>query len=218
MANSDPEPAELTRRERRKLEVHTRILEAGVELFDARGVAATKVTDICERADVANKTFFNHFPSKRHLLLEIARFSLVQLVTGIEAIVKQRMSSLERIHRFFENLANNADTVGPMHRELLTELVHSAYESGSESEQARLLHDAFASIVREGFSAGDLNRDYDSETLTEMLMGAFYVLMFNWANLDNYPLREHARASARFLSDAMTIEAREAGRTARSAP
>jgi hypothetical protein len=40
-------------------------------------------------------------------------------------------------------------------------------------------------------------------------MGAFYVLMFNWASLDDYPLREHALATARFLADSMTIPTEE---------
>ncbi len=53
---------ELTRRERRKREVRGRILAAAVGLFDERGFGATKVAEICERADVAHKTFFNHFP------------------------------------------------------------------------------------------------------------------------------------------------------------
>ena len=34
--------------------------------------------------------------------------------------------------------------------------------------------------------------------------GAFYVLMFNFANLEDYPLRRQALAAARFLGDAMT--------------
>ncbi|MGH7288458.1 MAG: TetR family transcriptional regulator [Myxococcota bacterium] len=33
-------------------------------LFEARGVHATKVADFCARADVAQKTFVNHFASK----------------------------------------------------------------------------------------------------------------------------------------------------------
>ena len=37
-----------------------------------------------------------------------------------------------------------------------------------------------------------------------MLMGGFYVLMFNWANLPGYPLQIRAAETARFLSDAMT--------------
>jgi len=66
------EGPEIGRRERRKLEVRGRILAASVELFDKKGIEDTKVLEICERADVAHKTFFNHFPSKRHLLRVIA--------------------------------------------------------------------------------------------------------------------------------------------------
>jgi len=29
-------------------------------------------------------------------------------------------------------------------------------------------------------------------------------VMFNWANLENYPLREHAKGTAQFLADSMT--------------
>ena len=34
-------------------------------------------------------------------------------------------------------------------------------------------------------------------------MGAYYALMFNWANLDGYPIHVRARAAARFLADAL---------------
>ena len=42
-----------------------------MELFGERGVDATKVVDICERADIAHQTFFNHFPRKREVLVEL---------------------------------------------------------------------------------------------------------------------------------------------------
>ena len=69
---------------------------------------------------------------------------------------------------------------------------------------ARLLHDAFGAIVRDGVAAGDVGHRHDEDTLTELLIGAFYVLMLNWANLENYPLRERALATARLLGDALT--------------
>ncbi|HIF98284.1 MAG TPA: TetR/AcrR family transcriptional regulator, partial [Myxococcales bacterium] len=108
--------AELGRRERRKLEVRARIREAGVALFDTRGIQATTIQDICERADVAQKTFFNHFPSRRHLLREIAQASLGQLLLDIEAVRKLPTSTREKIHAFFARIADNADEAGPMHR------------------------------------------------------------------------------------------------------
>jgi AcrR family transcriptional regulator len=198
--------ADLTRRERRKQEVRDRILEASMKLFEQRGIEATKVVEICERADVAHKTFFNHFQSKRELLREIARFGLDQLLADIAEAHRQPLSSSGRIHYFFERIASNAAAAGPMHRELLTEIVRVAHEQGTEPEQARKLQAAFGAIVRTGLAAGDLRSRHSAETLTEMLMGAFYVLMFNWANLPDYPLQARAAETARFLSDAMTDE------------
>lgn len=203
------DPADLGRRERRKLEVRNRILEAGTKLFESQGIEATKVQEICAAADVAHKTFFNHFPSKRHLLREIAQAGVDQLMLDIEAVRKAPVSSSERIRLFFEQIAENAAAAGPMQRELLTEMVHVIHESGPQPEQARQLHDAFGALVGDGLAAGDLTSRHSAETLTEMLMGAFYALMFNWANLDDYPLRLHAPAMAEFLADSMSVSSAE---------
>src|SRR5260370_33511560 len=55
---------EVSRRERKKEETKERIVQAAFALFRKRGVAATTVEEICERADVAKGTFFNYFPRK----------------------------------------------------------------------------------------------------------------------------------------------------------
>jgi len=200
----------MSRRERRKQEIRDRMIEAAVDLFEAQGVGATRVAEIAERADVANKTFFNHFPSKQHLLDEISRRGLDQLLVDLEDARKHACTTRERVHYFFEHLAANAAEVGPMHRDLLTTMIQvSASDDAGEGEQTRKLHDAFGAIVRDGLASGDLSQRHSPETFTEMLMGAFYVLMFNWANLDHYPLRERALESARFLGDAMTISEEE---------
>jgi hypothetical protein len=128
---------------------------------------------------------------------------MAQLLEDIETVRKRPVSSAERIRLFFEQVAANAEEAAPMQRELLTEMVHVAHETGAEPEQARQLHDAFGSLVAEGRAAGDLTDRHAPETLTEMLMGAFYVLMFNWANLEDFPIRAHARATARFLAESM---------------
>lgn len=179
-----------------------KILEASVALFQQNGIDGTTVAEICEVADVAQKTFFNHFQSKPELLREIAREGVAKVLVHIEEARKQGASSGERIRHFFEGVAEHADEAGPMNRELLSEIVHIGHESGDEAEQARKLHDAFATIVRDGLESGDLTTRHSPETLTEMLMGGYYVLMFNWANLDDYPLHERALETASFLIDA----------------
>jgi len=199
----ETEPFELTRRERRKLEVRSRILEAARGLFTQQGFSATKVTEICERADVAHKTFFNHFPSKQHLIRELAGTSLQDFLEDVEAIRKEQRSTRDRLLALFEMIADKTSEAIGMHRELLTEMVHAVHESPDKSEHARKFHDAFGAFIEDGLVMGDVTRRHDAETLTEMILGAYYVLMFNFANLDDFPIRKQAMAAARFLADAL---------------
>lgn len=193
-----------SRRGRRRQELRLRIIEAAVALFDEQGFDATKVSEICDRADVANKTFFNYFPTKSDLLREIAQSALDQFLGEIEQARTAPGGTRERLHALFARIADNALAAGPMHRELLAEIIHVAHESRTEREQARRLHQAFRALVRDGRSAGDVDTSHTVETQTDMLIGAFYALMLNWANLDDYPLRRQALAAARFLADALT--------------
>ena len=202
----------ITRRERRKLEVRRRILEAAEALFDARGVSATRIAEICERADVAEKTFFNHFASKQDLLRELAAAALGRLLADIEQARKRPGTTRERLIACFGCIADHTDEAGPMHRELLPEIIHIAHEARTGREQVRVLKDAFGALVADGLAAGDLTRRHAPETLTDMILGAFYVLMFNWAHLEGYGLRRHALAAARFLGDAMAASPRRSRR------
>lgn len=195
------------RRERRKQEVRGRILEAAFALFEARGVSATRVADICERADVAEKTFFNHFPTRQHLLRAIAELALEALLVDIEEARKGPAPTAERLAHLFRTIAANALEAGPMHRELLAEIIHVAHASGTDSDQARKLQQAFGALVRDGLARGDVTRDCDAATLTDALLGSFYALMLNYASLEGYPLRERAEAAARFLGGAFTAGA-----------
>jgi AcrR family transcriptional regulator len=191
------------RRERRKQEVRERIITAALELFDQHGFEATKVSDICEAADVVNKTFFNHFPTKQHLLREVAEQQLAVLFDDIRATRERPGTTRERLVWFFERLADNVDTAGPMRRELITELVHAAHGMGKGSEQSRLLHAAFAALVRDGRTAGDVSDAHALITQAELVLGTFYALILSWAHDETYSLRRRALAAARLLGDAL---------------
>jgi len=204
LAESGSAQPALTRRERRKLELRARILEAARDLFEEQGFAETRVADICERADIAHKTFFNHFPTKLDLLREIAHSGIEELMFDIEGIRKAELSTSERIHRFFDSVTTHITDAGPRNRELLVELVHLISGDAAErSEQARRLLAAMQGIVEDGLVAGDVTRRHDPQALTEMILGAYYVLVFNYANLDDFPIRERGHAAARILADTL---------------
>ena len=212
-----PAPAP-TRRDRRKLELRMRVVAEAKVLFDVQGVHATTVGEICERADIAQKTFFNHFASKQHLLRELAVASLDELLEMLDGVRKEPgLDGRQRLHRFFAHFALRAEAAGPMHRELLTELIHAMHDEPdatrvdgadesdetNESQRVRRLHDAFGAWVRDGIDAGDFTRAHAPDALAELVLGAFYSLMFNHAHRDDYALRENAAAAARLLCDSI---------------
>jgi AcrR family transcriptional regulator len=200
----DKSAPRLSRRERRKLEMRGRILETARLLFAELGFQETRVADICDRADIAHKTFFNHFPTKLDLLREIAHAGVEELMFEIEGIRKAELGTSARLARFFDTVSAHTAEAGPRSRELLVELVHLISGDAAErSDQARRLHAALRGIVEDGLALGDVTRRHDPQALTEMILGAYYVLMFNFANLDDFPIRERAQAAARILSDAL---------------
>lgn len=191
------------RRERRKLEVRGRLLQAAQALFEEKGVQAATVAEICERADVAHKTFFNHFPAKQDLVRAMAEESIEVLLAEIDAARCGGATTAQRIRLFFDSVAARAAVAGPMHRDLLTGIIHAAQQADDEPANARRLHAAFGAIVRDGIDAGEVTRGHPAETLTETILGVYYALMFNWANLDGYPIVERARSAAAFLAEAL---------------
>ena len=208
---AEPSPdAPLSRRERRKLELRERVIEVAKALFTEQGFQETRVAEICERADIAQKTFFNHFPTKLHLLRELAHAGIAQLLVEIEGICKADLSTRDRVFQLFDTVAEHMEAAGPRNRELVTETVHAiSAEPDHRSDQARQLSSGFEVIVEAGVAQGDVTRRHDVATLAELLLGAYYVLIFNYANLDDFPIRKRAQAAARVVSDALAAHSEE---------
>ena len=59
------------RRERRKEHTRRALLEAALALFSERGVHATRLEDVTERADLGKGAFYNYFDSKDALVAAI---------------------------------------------------------------------------------------------------------------------------------------------------
>ena len=58
-------------REARRLQTRERILGAAIAEFKISGMTGAEVSAIVNAAGVAHGTFFFHFPSKEHVLLEL---------------------------------------------------------------------------------------------------------------------------------------------------
>ncbi len=180
-----------SRRERRRREIHERILEAGIALFEQKGFAATTALEIADTADVAEKTFYNHFPTKQHLIEELANRSLDETARMLAEARIHPGSTAERFRHFFELTADAAERVSRQFtREVLLEFVRVAQVDGEGSERTLRLHVAIRSMLEDGVARGDIDPDHNLEFYAELAVATYLGILINWVTLPNYPLRE----------------------------
>lgn len=174
-----------------------------MERFAANGVESTKVDEICEAADIAQKTFFNHFPTKQHVVREIAEGFLRDFRAILDTARSEGGTTAQQLERFFSVIADEVERGGPMHRGFVMEVIRLVHDDRENAEKSRQLHDAFGALLRDGVRAGDVTTAYPLPVLSEVVVGAFLTLMLNWLGTERYPVRARATAMSRFLADAM---------------
>jgi len=88
MPPTDAAP-EVSRRERKRLATHDQIRTAALELFGERGFADVTVADLCDRAEVAQSTFFRHFATKEDVVFDqiAERFAELPAAMAVQPVV-----------------------------------------------------------------------------------------------------------------------------------
>ena len=64
----------------RRLETRSRLFDAALAEFDRRGLSGADVSAIANAAGVVRGTFYFHFPTKEHVLVELERNEEVRIV------------------------------------------------------------------------------------------------------------------------------------------
>jgi AcrR family transcriptional regulator len=199
--SADPSP--LGRRERRKLEVRTRIYTAARELFAKQGFEATTVHEIAEVADVAPATFFNHFQSKQ-AILSLMTGEVVEHLHGmtVESLVGPGTSS-QRIRRFIARAAEDISANRDLARETLIEFMRlDATPNGTHPYLERLI-EPIVTLISEGQSAGEIRTDRDAAFLTQMAVGMINSAITNWLANPDYPVEEGLTRSTEFALETL---------------
>jgi len=194
--------AAVSRSERRRQATADRISEAAARLFGERGFAATTISDICERADVARQTFFNHFASKQELVEELARRGHDFFLEALETAQREGHDTGERIAALFRLIHESTVAVGPMHQDLLAEVARVVH-GVSDPERMGAMRRGVEKLLRAGRAQGDVSRAHALEDQAALVIGALQFLTFEWTHRADFPIAERSARMARLLADAL---------------
>ncbi|MDQ2636605.1 MAG: TetR/AcrR family transcriptional regulator, partial [Actinomycetota bacterium] len=81
-----------TRRETQRENTRARLLDAAIVEFQRAGAHAADINAIVKAAGVARSTFYFHFPTKEHVLLELIRRDEMQLANELGRFLDTRPS------------------------------------------------------------------------------------------------------------------------------
>ncbi|OBI48341.1 TetR/AcrR family transcriptional regulator [Mycobacterium sp. E796] len=190
----------MNRHQRRKLEVRDKILSAAFELFLRKGVAATTIEEICESADVANRTFFNHFATRQDMIRALAERRLLNLHDVVFDRGDQPIPA--RLAGVFDDIATTLVGSGDTYRELIGEMLAT---SGYGIQRGFNLHDTFVELIKEGVARGEVNPRHDAETLADIIVGALSGGIVNWTVDRTYSLETNLHNLGVALAELLSV-------------
>ncbi len=194
------EPA--NRFERRKQESRSRILGAAFELFRARGLETTTIEEICERADVAPRTFFNHFPKRDDMVRALA----LERLRGLRDVLVERQSRTAPptpalLVALFDDVADWLESSGPAYRELVGAMLAVSPRTAAGTDRSSELHAAFRTVIKTGVARGEVTERHDPAVLTDIVVGSLVAVLLTWTADETYAIRSGLHDVAAALAD-----------------
>ncbi len=197
----------LNRIEKRKIEFQEKITQAALKLFEEQGVADTSVASIIKEADIAHKTFFNHFPTKDHLLEHIVSSNSEYAYSVIKEAFKRHTEPQKRIEYCFVNFAKALESLHPHYKELLSfYLMGSSGASDLRVSQKEKFSDVVNQILTEAKAQEMLRPGFNVETLTDIVVGIYVSTLFNWSVEDDFPLVTKMKKAIKFINASVFID------------
>ena len=186
--------ATLGRRQRKKREMHERILDVASALITEQGLAATKVDQIAERADIAQATFFNYFPTKAALTEALVTRVIDQWNGIVDRTHAAEASAADQIDSLFRLTADLTLGQHRLLRDLIVETSRAPADSPGGLTRMRAY---FRDDLADGQAQGEVRDDRDAETLADCVLGLYVSVLIFWTTAEpDYPVADRLHEAA----------------------
>lgn len=154
-------------RQRQKLELRQMLYQTSLELFEANGYESTTVQQITDQQGVAKGTFFNHFPTKEHVIEEWYNNITSR---SLEAARKRKDTSAEEaIVALICDMARQAMASPEL---LIAKSRNSANPLliDAEQQQDQKVHEYLIQYCTQGKAQGELAGDLNEEFFVDLII------------------------------------------------
>ncbi|MGV0718723.1 TetR/AcrR family transcriptional regulator [Mycolicibacterium sp. XJ662] len=164
-------------RKAQRLQTRERILGAAITEFTKSGMAGADVNAIAAAAGVAHGTFFFHFPSKEHVLLELESRQEARIATEFAEFLEHRHDLVTTLTAVVDLVTDLERRFGPV---LFKELLALHFSPTRPHKDEWTDHPVIVLLVRElerGRGDGEVHPEVDAfYSATFFLLGIYGVL------------------------------------------
>jgi AcrR family transcriptional regulator len=191
------------RRERKKQLLRDRIWAETIGLIKREGVERTTIDAICERVDIAKKTFYNYYSSKHDLLIDICQS---ELLDRTDELIDEALAGsdhlAEQLDTIFTGIAQRNRSAGMLDRELIDYMVGSLSDNRSDGGgQLTFMNECFLRLYLAGES--QLKPGLTPEFCAEMTVGMSNAITLNWLHDKQYDTANNFLMLLAFVRNSM---------------
>jgi AcrR family transcriptional regulator len=177
-------------REAQRLQTRARVFDAALTEFDRSGLAGADVAAIAATAGVARGTFYFHFPTKEHVLVELERAEEAKIVATLDTRTGAPGDLLSLLTLLVRQVLAAEERLGPMVFRDMLGLHFSATRPVEDELGGHPLAGFVIAAIADAQAAGRVSRDADPGELGLIFLTGLFALLVTGAtaSLDRYVL------------------------------
>lgn len=205
----------------KKHQARERILAVCGRLFRARGFDDTTIAEIVDAAGISRQTFFNYFPSKEAVLLELGLVWLREqamvpkigpgprragsILKGTRAAIRAQLRAIEADAGFMRLVFTRSGLP------FLQGTAADASVRRLHADRTRAIFEGIAGVIRAAQKAGEVRRDIPALQIAEMYVAVMLMTVRLWLVdywKDGVDLVERAMRALDVLEDGLACGTR----------
>jgi AcrR family transcriptional regulator len=177
-------------REAQRLQTRARVFDAAVAEFGRSGLAGADVAAIAATAGVARGTFYFHFPTKEHVLVELERAEEAKIVATLDTRATTPGDLLSLFTMLIRQVLAAEERLGPVVFRDMLGLHFSATRPIEDELGEHPLAGFVIAAIADAQAAGRVSRDADPGELGVIFLTGLFALLAIGATaaLDRYVL------------------------------
>ncbi|HET9877074.1 MAG TPA: TetR/AcrR family transcriptional regulator [Mycobacterium sp.] len=166
-----------TTREAQRLQTRARVFDAAVAEIGRSGLAGADVAAIAAAAGVSRGTFYFHFPTKEHVLVELERAEEVNIVSKLGTTTTEPDDLMSMLKLLVRQVLAAERRLGPVVLRDMLGLHFSATRPEVDVLAAHPLAQYVIAAIAEGQAARRVTGDADPSELGVIFLTGLYALL-----------------------------------------